>query len=57
MEKLKILNSIIEIQKGIVEAYIQLCDEDNEITQNALARLGKYVLKRDSYVKELKANV
>lgn len=56
MEHLELLNSIIEIQKGIVGAYIKLCGEDNEVTQNALARLGKYVLKRDNYIKEIKVN-
>ena len=57
MERLNIINKIIEIQKEIIAMYIKLCGEDAEVTQNALARLGKYVLARDNYIKELKVNV
>lgn len=56
-ECLEIIKNIIEQQKSIVKICIKLYGEKAEITQSALARLGKYTLAMESYKEREKANV
>lgn len=53
---LELIKLIVEQQKTIVQIYITLYGEKAEITQNALARLGKYTLAMESYKEREKAN-
>ena len=54
---LELIKLIVEQQKTIVQIYIIFYGENAEITQNALAKLGKYTLAMESYQEREKANV